>query len=163
MTRVFSVTSMALLFLGMTACSQGRKSLTAGSGGDRLSEVVILKDNNGYPAYGKFQLQLNLDKNFVYLDVLQMANGWTADNSYRVFAKHAETGEWVILAEGLTAGPGQTVSISAYQGQQIWQYTEWIVAFEYQEYGLLFDWDDASSYMVEQTIYWEEYKRKNSL
>ena len=162
MKRLFSVMGLSLVLVMASACSQGRKSLSAGSNSDRVSEAVVLDYNDGFEVYGEFQLQLNLDKNFAYLDVLAMAEGWSPDYSYRVMAKRY-TGEWFIIAEGLTASPGQTVNIGATQGHRIYEYTEWIIAFEYQEFDLLYDWNDASSYMVHETTYWPELERQLAL
>lgn len=156
----FLILSLIILF---SACSQGRKSLNAGNNQDQLSDVVLLDrvfDNGAvYPHYGEFQLQLNLDRNFAYLDVYGMADGWDASMTYRVLAKRY-TGDWYILAEGLSAGPGQTLEIRAEQGQQIYQYTEWIIEFEKQEAFLDFNYLDPDARIVQETTNWPELEQE---
>ncbi|NCN42263.1 hypothetical protein GW916_13550 [bacterium] len=163
MKRILTSISLGLLMLTMVpGCSQGRKSLSAGSGGDRLSEVVLLDYNEGDPVYGNFQLQLNLDKNFAYLDVLALANGWTPNDTYKVFARYKDEYTWVKLATGLNAGPGQTVQISAYKGHKIYEYTAYIIAWEYREAYTPFADNDVDSYMVQEEVLFQEYILKNS-
>ncbi|MEO5668704.1 MAG: hypothetical protein ABIR96_11650 [Bdellovibrionota bacterium] len=147
-----------LLLMG-SACSVGRKSAAAGLNRDQLSEAVVLNrvlDNgNIYPHYGEFQLQLNLDKNFAYLDVQSMADGWTASITYRVVAKRYD-GTWWVLAEGLDAAPGQTIEVDAHTGHKIYEYTEWVVEFERGTYGKAYDYLDPDARMVQDTVYWPQ-------
>jgi hypothetical protein len=142
-----------------SACSVGRKSAAAGLNRDRLSESVVLNrvlDNGSvYPHFGEFQLQLNLDKNFAYLDVQSMADGWTQSITYRVIAKRHD-GSWWILAEGLDASPGETVEIDAHQGHKIFEYVEWIVEFERGTYGVSYNYLDPDARVVQDTVYWPQ-------
>jgi hypothetical protein len=155
--HIFHGALLGATLLMTSACSMGRKSASAGLNRDRYSETVILDRifDKGvvYPHYGEFQLQLNLDKNYAYLDVLEMASGWTPSISYRVIVKRYD-GKWWILAEQLDASPGQTIEIDALQGHQIFEYVEWIVEFERGEYGSAYNYLEPDARIVQDTIHW---------
>ena len=159
MRKLIHAALLGTTLLMGSACSVGRKSAAAGLNRDRLSESVVLNrvlDNGAlYPHFGEFQLQLNLDKNFAYLDVQSLADGWTPAITYRVIAKRHD-GTWWILAEQLDASPGQTVEIDAQQGHKIFEYTEWIVEFERGTYGVEFTPLDPDARIVQDTVLWPE-------
>jgi hypothetical protein len=142
------------------ACGLGRKADGAGLNRDRLSkarQLCTINDNGvEYDPMGCFQLQLNIDGNFAYLDVLEMGEGWDASQSYRVLAfKSGGARPWV-LKRGVAAGPGQTVEVEAYTGHKIWEYVEWVVEFEYGEMGLPYD-DGAGAARIAQDVFaWDD-------
>lgn len=145
-----------------SACSMGRKSSSAGLRRDKLSESVVLNRviDNGtlYDHLGEFQIQLNLDKNFAYLDVLAMGDGWNASSAwhtYRIMAKRHD-GQWWVLAKGLSAAPGETIEVDAHTGHKIFEYTEWLVEFEYTDPYVKSAYFDTSTRIVQETIYWPE-------
>jgi hypothetical protein len=160
----FRQTYRGVLVLGLMlltgACGLGRKADGAGLKRARLSEarsLCTINDNGTtYDPMGCYQLQLNLDDNFAYLDVLEMGEGWDASQSYRVLAFRAgEARPWV-LKRNVTAGAGQTVEVDAYTGHNIWDYVEWVVEFEYGELGLPYD-DGAGAARIAQDVFdWSE-------
>lgn len=160
--KMVSFLGLGALLLLSTACSVGRKGSSAGLNKDRLSESVVLNRvfDNGlvYDHLGEFQMQLNLDKNFAYLDVLALGEGWDPSSpwhTYRILAKRHD-GKWWLLAEGLNAAPGETIEIDAHQGHKIYEYVEWIIEFEYQEAGVKTAHFNEDTRIVQESIYWPE-------
>ena len=160
MKRFFKHLAIFGLVLVLGACSQGRKSLSAGLNDDRMTDAVVLNrvldDGMIFDHYGVFQLQLNIDQNFAWVDVLQMADGWNRSITYRILARRYNDAEFWVLAEGLSAAPGQTVEIDAIAGHKIYHYTEWAIEFEYMEYGVQFMPGAKNSRIVQDTINWPE-------
>jgi len=142
------------------ACSLGRKAAGAGLGNDRLSETRLLcainTGNDVSDAYGCFQLQLNVDHNFAYFDVLDMGEGWTSRQSYRILVYHTgESRPWV-LARGLSAGPGQTIELDPLTGHNVWDYEEWVVEWEYGDYGVPYNDGAAAARIAQDLFAWDE-------
>jgi hypothetical protein len=161
--KIISWMGLGLLLLVSSACSMGRKSSAAGLNKDRLSQAVLLNrvldQDVVYDHLGEFQLQLNLDKNFAYLDVLAMGEGWNPDNqwhSYRILARRHNDGQFWLLAKGLRAGPGETIEVDAHVGHKIFEYVEWIVQFEYSAPYVKAAYGDLDTRIVQDTIYWPE-------